>query len=294
MNLQRSIKRVASFIRISMDFERIEMTYRENPEDLDLRKAYFRECLRRNEEPVIYLDWVKKAYGIDLDLKSRYLNLEGKGLSDLKFLQDLYLPNLEMLVLHSNQIRSLDGLSGLNAPNLLSLNLDSNQINSLEGLSEFIAPKLAMLSFVKNNLTSLEGLSGFKAPSLLELYFGNNKIKSLKGLSGFKAPKLARLELNDNYIDSLYDLKNLKSPIINLNLDTNKIESLDDMPRMPKLFRLFLSNNVLESLDGLEQVKSSVLLEVRVEGNALDPTKLVKFYRKYPQFRSIVEGSTLI
>ncbi len=150
MNLRKSIKRVASFLRVGVDFERLKIMYQENPEDIELRKAQFIECKRRNENPEIYIKWVKDRYDLDINLDDERWNLSNKSIKDFKFLSGVNGPNLKELSLSRNEIKSLKGLSKLNAPNLRELYLGGNQIFSLKGLLEFNAPNLERLELDNN------------------------------------------------------------------------------------------------------------------------------------------------
>lgn len=200
MNLKRSINRVASFLRTGVDFERLKIMYQENPEDVLLRSDYIRQCLRINENPEIYIKWVKDRYNLDIDLDANKWDFSSKLKRDLNFLSGVYAPNLEDLDLGGNWISSLEGLSGFNAPNLNFLNLSDNRIESLEGLSGLTAPSLLTLYLSDNKISSLRGLSGLNAPDLRLLELDNNRIKSLEGLQGWNAHNLDELVLYSNPI----------------------------------------------------------------------------------------------
>jgi len=188
MTLKRSIKRVASFVRVGVDFERLKMMYKDNPEDLELRKAYFKECLRRNEGPKIYINWVKEKYGLDIDLNSGVWNFVKTDLNHTDFLSGLYVPKLERLDLSHNSIKSLKGLSNFDAPNLKSLDLSYNGIKNLSGISKLKFPNLLTLRLDHNSITSLVNISRLKFPNLLYLILDHNRIESLEGLSDLAVP----------------------------------------------------------------------------------------------------------
>jgi Leucine-rich repeat (LRR) protein len=181
MSLVRSIKRVASFIKISKDIETFKRRIELSPDDMSVIVPYVKEVIRRNEGLTINnlriaQEYLNQRYNIKGNLFESIWRLDNSNLSEITWMENLGSSNLEILWLSDNKITSLDGLSGLNAPNLRTIWLDNN------------------------NIESLKGLRGLHAPNLRNIHLANNKITSLDGLSELNTPNLDKLELTDNPI----------------------------------------------------------------------------------------------
>ncbi len=196
--LKRSIKRVASFIRVSMDFEEIKNRYEDNPSDVSLKEVYLRECLRRNERPSIFEDWVKKSFSLDLDYSDKSWFFVSKELTTIKFLEGVFAPHLLSLTLNQNDLVDLGPLSKMNAHNLLNISANLNNISSLRTISRLDFPRLTRLYLGNNNIESLSEIERWELPNLIYLDISYNRLKSLNGFHNIEAPKLDEVDFSGN------------------------------------------------------------------------------------------------
>ncbi|OQR98168.1 hypothetical protein ACHHYP_09008 [Achlya hypogyna] len=110
---------------------------------------------------------------------------------------------VEVLNLHGNCIRSLDGLQRF--PNLHELSLSSNWIEALSFSALRGLVHLVVLDLSANRLTTTLGFPVL--PALKELSIAFNSLQALEGLlDPMKLPQLEILDLRDNDIASIDDL----------------------------------------------------------------------------------------
>ena len=122
------------------------------------------------------------------------------------------LPQLQLLELGANRLRSLEGLPRL--PNLHSLFLGRNKLTTLHPLSSSLLPSLRVLSLSSNRLTdaSFTNTSGLLAnlAHLTELYLSHNGLSNLTALGGLP-PSLTILDVSANQLSSLAPLAPLQA-----------------------------------------------------------------------------------
>lgn len=199
---------------------------------------------------------------------------------------------LRTLRLNDNQLTTLDGLAGL--PKLRLLYLANNKLTSIAGLKN--APLLSSLDVSKQQLTKLEGLAGLDG--LTTLQASHNQIASLAGL--VVPRKLASLDVSHNKLTTLGGLKtsvlalgrldashnqiaDLRLPlgsapppgtigeriyVKSLQLDHNKLTSLDGIEHYRFLKTLSVKNNKIASLAPLKK-GAPLLAALYVDNNAL-------------------------
>lgn len=301
MNIKRSIKRVASFIRdgslrySSEDLDRLRRLYEMNkgdkeleeryfrerkrrddltnleeltieyeahPENVDLREAYIRECMKENKEPTIWYDWVEKTYGISDSIRIQSLArkedlyLYDGTFTDLKWLSGVSLPSARSIEIRLNSLKTLSGLEGLNAPAVTSIWIgDQAGIKDLRGLKGFKAPNLRSLKVTSTDLESLEGISEFT--TLRSMNVSSNELTSVGELANMPLNNLEYLDMSDNNISNFDGLRGKSLPdLVYLQAAGNKTTDVSPIftIKAPKLKKLYLasmglSGSDLETLD---------------------------------------------
>lgn len=250
MNLRKSIKRVASFIRISsMDFERLAEEYERDPENPNMRLEYIRECLRRGEEPIVYSRWLKATHGLAINLAGKQIDIRG-NLEDLGWLNGVY-SQAEGIVFSANKLKSLKGVDVSSFPNLSNLIFLFQDLNDLTGLSGINAPNLQVFTANGCKLKSIDGIEGLNTMNLRDITLNSNAIKDLKPLNGLNIKTLS-IASNENV--NLDSIKNLRLPSLRaLDLGNTGITNIRHLEGMdfPQLGWLGLQNNNISSLDEL-------------------------------------------
>ena len=179
------------------------------------------------------------------------LSLESKGLTEIpSYVFDM--PDLKILSLKNNRIRSIPSRDIAKLHKLVGLLLDDNQLTSLPDTIGTLK-NLVTLDVYNNQLTSLpESIGNLK--TLENVSIRNNKLESLP--------------------ESIGKLNNLGVLII----DGNRLTSLpESIGQLKKLRRLYVSNNRLTTLpESIGNLKN--LIDLRLTGNTL--TSLPESFKK--------------
>ncbi len=211
------------------------------------------------------------------------------GFKDLT--QIRFVPQIIHLEVSGNGIETLTGLRAARS-DLQVLDVSSNKLTDLQGIES--APSLYQLTATANQLTSVDDLSQNK--SLSYLLLANNKISSIENLKKF--PYLRTIDLGVNDFKGKVDIIGWPS-LINLNLQGNKISSLDLSANSAlnwvnvgsneitdiatnynfNLQYLYLVNNKLKTLDGIipNGFGSSPFIDVSSNPEFRDLSALLKF-----------------
>ncbi|GLB38287.1 putative leucine-rich repeats, outliers [Lyophyllum shimeji] len=187
------------------------------------------------------------------------IDLSNKRLESVARLKE-FLPRLDALSLHSNQLSWLSGvpgsvrtlsvasnsLTGLTSYNHL-LNLENLDIsrNDIESLNQLSCLRhLRELKADGNKITSIEGLQ--RMDGLVKLSLQGNSIRSVDFVQ-YRWTRLEMLNLSQNRLDSVLGLASLQA-LVALNLDDNELVDLELDGTMPKLRILRVSGNRLHQL----------------------------------------------
>ena len=163
------------------------------------------------------------------ELSLRLLSLKGNRIACLGLMGRL--SALVFLDLYGNRLTSLDGpLDAL--PNLRVLMVGRNRLRSLQNLRGNL-PRLDVLDVHGNELEDLDGLESCRYLRVLNL--ASNRIRFLgpvRGLGG-----LTELNLRRNTLSAAGDLSGLTN-LLRLNLSGNALASVSDLAALSSLRRL--------------------------------------------------------
>ncbi|GAB5402036.1 MAG: hypothetical protein Aurels2KO_02670 [Aureliella sp.] len=223
--------------------------------DAAVRKSVFEK--RNNNEPLTKDDVkdisvihgsgaeIKSLEGLQHCLAVQEIRLADNEISDLSPIAEL--KQLQSLTLSGNQISDITPLAGLTK--LQYLNLEGNQVSKLAPLAKLTAMRSLYLS--DNKIQRLGALRGMT--KMWSLYLGGNPIKSAKVLQHL------------SFVDTL-------------DLSGCGLSSADIVKPMKRLRTVYLMNNKLSDLstfvDMLDADKGPRLMQLYVEGNPLDATKI--------------------
>ncbi|KZV93648.1 L domain-like protein [Exidia glandulosa HHB12029] len=209
------------------------------------------------------------------------IDLSNKNVESLARLKE-FLPKIEHLNIDSNRVEWLTGvpktLRSLTAVNNLltsltsfnhllkleRLDLSHNQFDSVHQLSCLVA--LRELNVEGNEIESISGLEPLVA--LEKLNLRGNKLRELD-LGEVSWARIESLDVSKNSLRSVSGLEILKGSLASLNLDGNKLTTLNDGGHalsMPKLRILRASDNALQRLEvgGMPALRT-----LYVDGNKL-------------------------
>ncbi|RLV94959.1 Septation initiation network scaffold protein cdc11 [Spathaspora sp. JA1] len=130
---------------------------------------------------------------------------------------DIFLPNLQRLVLSNNQIKYLTGIPY----RILNLDLSNNNIGDITSFQRLF--DLSQVNLSRNSLVRLNNLS--HNIHLSELYLAHNSIVSLDGLQDLV--KLSILDVSGNKLEGELDLSQFDWPYLQvLNVSDNQLTSI--------------------------------------------------------------------
>jgi len=191
----------------------------------------------------------------------KYLRFEisiGNSLLEyLNYFEPKYLNKITELDLDKRNILAIRNIENLKLPNLEILNLNDNKISDLSPLERVDFKKLKILKLFINKISdvSIFGKVDFKELEILVLRY--NKISEISILEKFNFEKLEYLDLGTNEISDItilekVDFKNLKK----LNLSNNKISDITILEKVDfkNLKKLDLSYNKISDISILEKV----------------------------------------
>jgi hypothetical protein len=160
------------------------------------------------------------------------------------------------------------------------VNLSKNRLTSMEGLNEL--PNLIMADFRNNQIEDFDKL-GVSHTQFTLLLLDHNKLSSFMF---FDMPSLKYISLANNEVTSVTDLSMLSIPLLEIvNLNNNKLVSLEGFSALPNLKQLSCSSNYLTMIDGIE--KSALLEELDVSNNQLTSIKEFDKLIKMQHFRKL-------
>ena len=177
----------------------------------------------------------------------QYLELYDNRIGEIEDLAALR--KLTTLDLSYNRIRTLGGLDALHS--LTHLYVAANKLSSVQGLATLRS--LEVLDLGSNHIRSIDGGACFagQGTSLRELWLGRNRITDATGLPG-TLPLLQRLDLQSNRLTSL-DWLGPMSVLRELYLGHNGLTRMAGIgAACPRLEVLDLSGNAIEAVEGLE------------------------------------------
>jgi len=226
-------------------------------------------------------------------LKVRYLNLDGKNISDISDLA--YFKNLETLSLSSNGISDLSPLRDLNKLNelwipnnqvtdlgplqnlssLVKLNASNNPLNGLEALRDLgnievlfltnsnisqVAPlsnlsNLSTLVLNENTVVDLENLRGLAITN-----FHYNGVRDLEQAIGTSGSEISPLVFKDKQVEAEAKKRLNKNEITKEDLETltffsvSGVTDISDLVHFKNLEKLFLLDNNLVDISPLKEL----------------------------------------
>lgn len=312
MNIRRSIKRVASFIRYSSEsdeFDRMQRMLELNPKDLGLYDSYIRlgarlnrpeiedlsflddpsirsnyilACEEQNVEPKLFRKWMKTKYGFSINPEKMEWVIR-THVENFDWMLGLNTPSIiHLLDLRLTIPPSFSLLR--NPENLLILNLHGNNYTYLN-IFDCPLPSLKDLSFNSNNIHNLEGPLDF--PNLTVLRINDNNI-DLSSISNLRLPNLDTLQISSNKLSSFKGLEKLEAPKLRkIELDFNRFDTLEGIERLNKFTNLsyiyFIGNASLGSLRGLEKLDIPKKCIIDIEGCQIRKSEIDRFFSSNPK-----------
>lgn len=160
------------------------------------------------------------------------------------------------------------------------VNLSKNKLTSMEGLNEL--PNLIMADFRNNQIDAFDKL-GVTHTQFTLLLLDNNQIGDF---IFFDMPSLKYLSLANNEVTGLDGLSMLSIPLLEIvNLNNNKLVSLNGFSALPNLKQLTCASNHLTMIDGIQ--KNALLEELDVSNNQLTSIKEFDKLIKMQHFRKL-------
>ena len=179
------------------------------------------------------------------------LNLENKGIIEIKSKSFLGLRDLQILNLYNNDLRSLDGELFVGLKNLYGLRLSNNKLSSLPPEIFKDLMNLEKLFLRDNQIKDIPERLFVGVNKLTLLSFVNNRLANLPMRIFQNLTNLQSLYLNDNMLSVLHEdlFKDLKS-LINLYLHNNQITELNMglFAGLNNLDQLGIYNNMVPGL----------------------------------------------
>ncbi|CAE6421642.1 unnamed protein product [Rhizoctonia solani] len=216
------------------------------------------------------------------------IDLSKKGIESLARLKE-FLPNLDRLNVHSNELAYLSGipscLRDLNVAqnqltsmtsyshlaNLEVLDISNNQIDSVAQLK--CLRHLRELSAAGNTISDLNGIG--QTTSLVKLNLKGNCLKSVS-LEAYTWPHIDSIDFSNNGMQTVAGLSSMPT-LVTLNLDHNALTSLHIESPLPRLRHLRLSDNKLTELDCSSFVNVRTLY---VDNNKLGTLRYIEKARR--------------
>lgn len=149
-----------------------------------------------------------------------------------------------------------------------------NEIMKTIEASEEIIDSITKLNFSNKNIEKIKGLEKFK--NLADLNLHNNKIEDISALKNLD--KLEILDLSNNILkdDQIKVIGNIKS-LKELNLKNNKkITNVVDMSKLNNLTILDLQDNKIQSLNGMQSLEN--IEKLRLSNNNIESINELKQY----------------
>lgn len=163
--------------------------------------------------------------------------------------------NLEILILSSNLIYTINSLIDMKFNNLTYLSLSKNKIVDISFLSQSVIINLNTLNLSDNQIYDISSLEKMNFPYLEELNLKNNQIVNIDVFQKTNFPKLVKLLLNNNSIMDINIFeKNIFENLEILNLQKNKIKNIECLNNASfkiTLKELYLSNNLIQIYESL-------------------------------------------
>ena len=183
------------------------------------------------------------------------LNLRSNILKSIKGVQTL--TRLTSLELYDNQVKKISYVAPL--VNLKVLDLSFNKIKTIQGLDKLT--RLEKLYIANNRISEIpEGAFGaLKALKIIDL--GANRLRSMKGLESLSEGSLEELWLGKNKITKIDHIEKL-TKLVRLDVQSNRLTTVSNMPTFPELEELYLSHNAITSMDGVQRLKKLGTLDM--------------------------------
>ena len=229
---------------------------------------------------VINKDNNEKLLMNNIEDDSKEKNLSDQNINDekLKYLSKKKYPNLEQLILASNNIKNIEPLINIKFDKLQILDLKNNKISDIKPLGKIGFPKLTSLNLMKNNISDISILEKMNSIELKELLLNNNEIKDIKVLEKVKCPKLEILNLNSNQISDINILSKVNfQELKELYLSNNKISNITIFERVnfPNLELLSLKENKISDINILAKVNFQKLRRILLDNNKISDIKVL-------------------
>lgn len=157
-----------------------------------------------------------------------------------------------------------------------------NEIMKTIEVPEEIVNAITTLNFRNKSIEKIKGLEKFK--NLTNLNLNNNKIEdiaALKNLSKLEILDLSNNILKDDQIKIIGNIKTLKE----LNLKNNKkITNIVDMSKLNNLTILDLQDNKIQSLNGIQSLEN--IEKLRISNNNIESINELKQYVNIKELKS--------
>ena len=211
---------------------------------------------------------------------SKEINLSDKNLGDkdLKELSKKEYPNLEQLILASNNISNIEPLINIKLDKLQILNLQNNKISDIKPLGKINCLKLISLNLMKNNISDISILEKINLIELKELLLNNNKIEDIKVLKNTKFPKLEILDFKLNKISDISILSKVNfKGLKELILFKNKISDIKVFQQVifTELRLLSLKDNKISDINVLAKINFPALQRILLDNNKIKDIKVL-------------------
>ncbi|KAK2715106.1 toll-like receptor 7 [Artemia franciscana] len=175
------------------------------------------------------------------------LNISLNNLDELEHGMLFNLVRLVVLDLHSNKIRSLEADIFKDLSSLQSLDLSSNRLSALTDSTFSSLLNLHTLNLRDNDLTTINSALFQSLFSLAFLSINENQISDVSVSAFRNCSGLQNLHLSGNKLQKFPSAISNIPTLRNLDLSSNQISALEDLPRLPTLVGLNLDNNSIMS-----------------------------------------------
>eukprot|EP00397_Hematodinium_sp_SG-2012_P035029 GEMP01037628.1.p1 GENE.GEMP01037628.1~~GEMP01037628.1.p1 ORF type:complete len:485 (+),score=102.20 GEMP01037628.1:15-1469(+) len=210
--------------------------------DRDLHAVESLECFRSLQKLDLGRNKLQSVSFLEMNHALKWLSVANNR---LKLLQGLHnLSNLVVLNLGGNQLTQLSrGLVGLTA--LRNLLLHDNQLVTLDGIYPKNHPQLQQLVLSNNKLGPEVSVQGFT--TLKKLALSKNELFSFPTLANL--PSLSELKLNQNNIMSIPEEVKYLPDLSILDIGNNPLKSVEPLAPLHKLKNLNLKGTPLEEVE---------------------------------------------
>ncbi|WDV46872.1 leucine-rich repeat domain-containing protein [Clostridiaceae bacterium M8S5] len=174
--------------------------------------------------------------------KLEELKLSNNNISSAKYLN--VLTNLKFLYLSNNKISDLSDFDGMN---LYVLDLSKNGLQDISKLKKM--KNLKLLNLRNNNIKDITPLKDITVVSLMLDY---NQIKRIDELP---ISKLELLSISNNQIEYINEDIFTGSGLIGINMNNNKIKSIDFISKLIQLRAIYVDSNPIEQEDLIKYKK---------------------------------------